>query len=276
MSLPSAQASALTVRSFEATPLAMRLANAAIAYASYLQKAIVPWNLAVYYPFSTDLNLPLVAFSLALLFALTALAFEFRRRYPYFTIGWFWYLGTLIPMIGLVQVGLQQMADRYAYFPFIGLYLALAGFVTSRRAAVAIVGVYGVLGFVQTSYWHDTMTLLDHTASITSDNSFLRLALGDGLMAEGRLDEAMEQYRKAVTLAPADPAIHCKWAEALFRYDTPESRAASTKSHWPWMTKRERRIGAWACIISARKTWPRRNESSNWLWPPILATRRTI
>ena len=83
----------------------MRLANAAIAYVSYLQKAIVPWNLGVYYPFSTDVSLPLVAFSLALLVALTALAFEFRRRYPFFTIGWFWYLGTLVPMIGLVQVG---------------------------------------------------------------------------------------------------------------------------------------------------------------------------
>ena len=111
-----------------------------------------------------------------LLVALTALAFEFRRRYPYFTIGWFWYLGTLVPMIGLVQVGLQQMADRYAYFPFLGLYLALGGFVTSRRAAVAVVGVYGILGFVQTGYWHDTLTLLDHTASVTRDNSFVRLA----------------------------------------------------------------------------------------------------
>ncbi len=218
-----AQASGLSVRSLEAAPLAIRLANAAIAYVSYLQKAFVPWNLGVYYPFSTDLSLPLVAFSLALLVALTALAFEFRRRYPYFTIGWFWYLGTLVPMIGLVQVGLQQMADRYAYFPFLGLYLALGGFVTSRRAAVAVVGVYGILGFVQTGYWHDTLTLLDHTASVTRDNSFVRLALGDGLLADGRLDEALEQYRTAVTLAPADPGMHCKWAEVLFRYDTPES-----------------------------------------------------
>jgi tetratricopeptide (TPR) repeat protein len=169
------------------------------------------------------LSLPLVAFSLTLLVVLTALAFKFRRRYRYFAIGWFWYLGTLVPMIGLVQVGLQQLADRYAYFPFLGLYLALGGFVTSRRAAVAVVGVYGILGFVQTGYWHDTMTLLEHTASVTRDNSFVHLALGDGLMADGRLDEALEQYRKAVTLAPADPGVHCKWAEALFRYDTPES-----------------------------------------------------
>ncbi|HEX4071365.1 MAG TPA: tetratricopeptide repeat protein [Planctomycetaceae bacterium] len=218
-----AQASGLSVRSLEAAPPAIRLANAAIAYVSYLQKAIVPWNLGVYYPFSTDLSLPLVAFSLALLVALSALAVEFRRRYPFFAIGWFWYLGTLVPMIGLVQVGLQQMADRYAYFPFLGLYLALGGFVTSRRATVAVVGVYGILGFVQTGYWHDTLTLLDHTASVTRDNSFVRLALGDGLLADGRLDEALEQYRKAVTLAPADPGMHCKWAEVLFRYDTPES-----------------------------------------------------
>jgi protein O-mannosyl-transferase len=217
-----AQANGLSVRSLVATPLAVRLANAAVAYVSYLQKALVPWNLGVYYPFSSDLSLPLVGFSLALLVALTAVAFTFRRRFPFFAVGWFWFLGTLVPMIGLVQVGTQQMADRYAYFPFLGLYLAVGGFLTSRRAAVALVGVYGVLGFVQTGYWQDTLTLLNHTARVTRDNSFLRLALGDGLLAEGRLDEAMEEYRQAVTLAPADPATHCKWAEALFRFDTPE------------------------------------------------------
>jgi hypothetical protein len=187
-----AQASALTVRSLEAAPLVVRLANAAIAYVSYLQKAIVPWNLGVYYPFSTEVSLPLLAFSVALLVGLTAASLKLRRRYPYLTIGWLWFLGTLVPMIGFVQIGLQQMADRYAYFPFLGLYLALGGFLTSRRTAIAIVGVYGVLGFVQTGYWHDTMTLLNHTARVTGDNSFLCLALGDGLMVEGHLDEAME------------------------------------------------------------------------------------
>jgi tetratricopeptide (TPR) repeat protein len=89
--------------------------------------------------------------------------------------------------------------------------------------AIAVVGVYGVLGFVQTGYWHDTLTLLDHTASVTGDNSFLCLTLGDGLLAQGRLDDALAQYRKAVILSPADPGMHCKWGEALFRYDTPEN-----------------------------------------------------
>jgi protein O-mannosyl-transferase len=218
-----AQASDLTIRSFEAAPLPVRVANAAISYVSYLQKAIVPWNLGVYYPFSVEISLPLVAFSIALLVGFTAASLELRRRYPYLTIGWLWFLGTLLPMIGLVQIGFQQMADRYAYFPLLGLYLALGGFLTSRRTAIAIVGAYGVFGLIQTGYWHDTMTLLKHTASVTGDNSFLCLALGDGLMDEGRPGEAMEQYRKAVTLASADPAMHCKWAEALFRYDTPEN-----------------------------------------------------
>ena len=130
------------------------------------------------------------------LVGLTAASLGLRRRYPYLTIGWLWFLGTMVPMIGFVQIGLQQMADRYAYFPFLGLYLALGGFLTSRRAAIAIVSVYGVFGFVQTGYWHDTLTLLNHTARVTGDNSFLCLALGDGLMAEGRLGEAMEQYRR--------------------------------------------------------------------------------
>ncbi len=217
-----AQSNGLTVRSLDVIPLPLRIANAAIAYTSYLQKAILPWNLGVYYPYSTDISLIRVSAAIAFLVLLTAAAMAYRRRYPFFAIGWFWFLGTLAPMIGLVQVGTQQMADRYAYFSFIGLYVAIAGFVTSRRVAFAAVGVYAVLGFVQAGFWQDTMTLVNHTARVTDDNSFVHFALGDGLMAQGRLEEGLDQYRQAVVVAPWDPGPHCKFGEALFRFDQPD------------------------------------------------------
>ena len=212
-----AQSNALMVRSLDAIPFPMRMANAAVAYMSYLQKAILPWNLGVYYPYSTDLSLVRVGAAIALLVLITAAAFSSRRRDPGVLVGWLWFLGTLAPMIGLVQVGTQQMADRYAYFPFIGLYLAVAALVTSPRVAAAAVAVFAVLGFIQVGYWQDTITLIDHTSKVTTDNSFLHLARGDGLLGEARLPEALEQYRLAVVVAPADAGMHCKWASALFR-----------------------------------------------------------
>lgn len=214
-----AQANSLTVRSLDAIPLPLRVANAAVAYTSYLQKAILPWNLGVYYPYSTDLGLIRVAASVALLTLITAAAIDSRRRWPFFAVGWFWFVGTLAPLIGIVQVGTQQMADRYAYFSFIGLYLAIAGFVTSRAVAVAAVGLAAVLGFIQVGYWHDALSLVEHTARVTDDNSFVRFALGDALLAQGQLDDALEQYRHAVVVEPADPGPHCKFGEALFRFD---------------------------------------------------------
>jgi tetratricopeptide (TPR) repeat protein len=213
-----AQANGTTVRSLDSLPIAVRLATVAVSYASYLQKAIVPWNLGVYYPY-VDVSLSQIAASIAVVVLMTAAAYWARRRYPFFTVGWLWFLGTLIPMIGVVQVGSQQMADRYAYFSFIGLYLACAGFVTSRRAAIALVGVAAVVGYVQVGYWHDTLTLAEHTLQVTEDNTFMRYAMGDALVAEARVDEAMEQYRKPVVLEPWNASTHCKLGEAYQRFN---------------------------------------------------------
>lgn len=212
-----AQANGTTVRSLDSLPIAVRLATVAVSYASYLQKAIVPWNLGVYYPY-VDVSLVQIAASIALVALMTAGAYWARRRYPSYTVGWLWFLGTLIPMIGVVQVGTQQMADRYAYFSFIGLYLALAGFVTSRRVAIAVVGVAAVLGFIQIGYWRDSLTLAGHTLQVTEDNAFMRYTMGDALVAEARVDEALEQYRKPVHLEPWSASAHCKMGEAYLRF----------------------------------------------------------
>jgi tetratricopeptide (TPR) repeat protein len=213
-----AQSNGLAVRSLDVTPLPLRIANAMIAYASYLQKAVVPWNLGVYYPYSTDISLVRVSLAIVLLVLLSAAAIVYRRRYPFYAVGWLWFLGTLAPMIGLIQVGSQQMADRYAYFSFIGLYLALAGFVTSRRVAIAAVGVLAVLAFVQVGFWHDTITLVRHTAQVTDDNAFVRFVLGDALIADNRVDEGIEQYQKGVRVAPDDAGNHSKLGQSFLRF----------------------------------------------------------
>ncbi len=213
-----AQAQGATVRSLDSLPIGVRLVTVAVSYASYLQKAIVPWNLGVYYPYSMDLGPVRIAASIASVVLLSAVAFWTRRRYPFFTVGWLWFLGTLVPMIGVVQVGSQQMADRYAYFSFIGLYLAVAGFVTSRRVAIAVVGIAAVLGFIQVGYWRDALTLADHTLQVTDDNTFMHYTIGDALVAEGRVDDALEQYRKTVLLEPWSAATHCKLGEAYLRF----------------------------------------------------------
>jgi tetratricopeptide (TPR) repeat protein len=220
-----AQSNGLAIRSLDATPLALRVANATIAYTSYLQKAVVPWNLGVYYPYTTDISRMRITAAIVLLVLLSAAAIVYRRRYPFFTVGWLWFLGTLAPMIGLIQVGSQQMADRYAYFSFIGLYLALAGFVTSRRMAIAVVGLFAVLGFVQVGFWRDTIILARHTAKVTNDNPFVHFILGDALIADNRVDEGLKQYKEGVRAAPEDAGNHSKLGQSLLRFgDLAEAR----------------------------------------------------
>ena len=152
-------------------PLRMRVLNAFVVYVAYLAKAFYPQNLAFYYPHpGVRLSLALAGLSAGLLLAMTAAAIVWRRRFPFLFVGWFWYLGTLVPTIGIVQIGIQQMADRYTYFPLIGIYLAVAwtgpllvpaGLLRTRVlpvAATAILVLLAATTFSQVSYWHDSVT----------------------------------------------------------------------------------------------------------------------
>ena len=146
----------------------LRCMNAIYVYAAYLGKTLVPHDLAIYYPhpFGT-LSSVAVALAAALLVAVSAAAVVFIRRLPFLFVGWFWYLGTLVPMIGLVQIGSQQMGDRYTYFPLIGVFLAVtwlvaefvpAGALRTRvlpAAAVASLLLLAATSYSQIGYWHD-------------------------------------------------------------------------------------------------------------------------
>ena len=165
--------------------------NALFVYVAYLWKAVYPHDLAVYYPYAgPELTRTVVALSALLLVAVTVLAVLFVRRCPFLLVGWCWYLGTLLPMIGLVQIGAQQMADRYTYFPLIGIFLA-AGWLVSElapsgawrarvlpAAAIGLLVVLGAAAFNQTSLWADNVVLLRHSKNVTRDHSLAHEYLG--------------------------------------------------------------------------------------------------
>jgi protein O-mannosyl-transferase len=217
-----------STRSLVELPIAIRLLNVILVYALYLKKAILPFGLAAFYPHpGVALNLTKVGAAFILLALITGYAIASARRRPFVLVGWLWYLGTLVPMLGIVQVGIQQMADRYTYFPMLGIYAAAAwllpALLTERvrrwepvrwrvlpTAAAGIVAAYAILGFNQVGHWRDGVTLMRHTLALTPDNSFARFLLGDALADQGQSEEALVEYQHAVRLAPSDP-------EAYFR-----------------------------------------------------------
>jgi len=230
-----AQVRGHSTRSLIELPLWSRCLNGVLVYALYLKKAVLPFDLAAFYPHPAGgLSLTAVAIAVAFLGAVTWFAIKNARRWPFLIVGWLWYLGTLVPMIGVVQVGLQQMADRYLYFPLIGLYAAAAWLVPTlvgsdavrRRilsvTAVGLVTIYATIAFVQVGYWHDGVTLMRRTLEITPDNPYARFALGDALVAQARTDEALAEYQHAVRLAPDDPEGYFRlgWVyQGLRNYD---------------------------------------------------------
>jgi tetratricopeptide (TPR) repeat protein len=230
-----AQARGHSTRSLVEFPLWTRCLNAVLVYGLYLKKALLPIDLVVFYPHpGRGLGLVAVGLSFACLTAITAFTIANARRWPYLLVGWLWYLGTLVPMIGVVQVGLQQMADRYTYFPLLGVYAAVAWLVPALlrkslargrllpMAAVGVVGVYATIALVQIGYWHNGVTLMRRTLAMTEDNSFAHFLLGKALYTESQIDEAIEEFRYAIRLTPDDPEGYSRlgWVfQGLKKYD---------------------------------------------------------
>jgi tetratricopeptide (TPR) repeat protein len=238
-------------------PFSMRLANMLVSYAKYILLTFCPVNLGVYYPFSPS-SLPawqpVAAFVFLAFITITAVRQASKR--PYLIVGWLWFLGTLVPVIGLVQVGGQAMADRYHYIPSIGLFIAII-FAASdlsvvRRssrtlvAAAAVVAllIMGALTWRQTRMWRDSVTLFTHTLSVTSDNLPMQYNLGYVLGRQGKRDEAITHFSEALRISPnfynalinmgITLADQGKVAEAIRYYDQalrvePESAKAHTQ-----------------------------------------------
>jgi hypothetical protein len=200
-----------------------RIANALVSLAAYLGKAFVPVRLAVLYPFPYDGIPPWkpVAASLLLL-AATVLAVRARRTSPWLAVGWFWFVGTLVPVIGLVQVGNQAMADRYTYIPLVGIFLAVAwegwarlsallpgaGRGASAATAAAVLAACLALSALQARHWRDTVTLFSHAIDATGENCLMQNGLGAELYRQKRYAEAEGHFREAIRIRPDHADAH--------------------------------------------------------------------
>jgi tetratricopeptide (TPR) repeat protein len=235
-----AQKAGGAVQSFSQYSLPLRLETAVISYVRYLGKAFWPSNLVALYPHPTQLY-PVwqVVAAVVLLLAISAWVLRARDR-RYLAVGWFWFLGSMVPMLGLVQVGAQAMADRYAYIPFIGLFLMVtwlvADWARSWRIsaawlaipAVSYLLVLGTLTYHQVGYWHDTESFWLRTLALTENNWFAHDTLAGFLSNQGRDEEAFAHYRAALAIWPDDlPAnlniggyeqSHGNMAAAIERY----------------------------------------------------------
>jgi len=209
-----AQNSAGAVRSLEVIPLTSRIANALVSYVGYVGKMIFPLRLAIFYPYPEVILWWRVVGVCFILILICYTAWQVRFRHPYVIIGWFWYLGTLIPVIGLVQVGSQAMADRHAYVPLIGLFIAGVWSVSeflkvylSRNKLVPIVatlliGILFMITWKQIGYWKNSSTLFQHTIDVTTDNYLAHNNLGNAMVHLGKNDEAYQHYTEALRIKP--------------------------------------------------------------------------
>jgi len=186
----------------------LRLANTPISHVRYLGKLFWPADLAVLYPMPTHWAAWKVVAAAALLLALTAAFIALIRRAPYFMVGWLWFLGVLVPMIGLVSMGLQSIADRYTYVPFIGLFVMIAWGAERLRfpgksvVAVAILGVCAVVSWRQTQHWRDTETLFTQCVKVTTNNPEAHYNLALACYLKGDRTNALQHFQEAVRIRP--------------------------------------------------------------------------
>jgi Tfp pilus assembly protein PilF len=218
-------------------PLEHRLPNAIVSYVTYLGKIFWPTKLAVYYPYRATMPPAITVIWMVILALVTAVAFTSLRRKPWLAVGWLWYLGMLVPVIGLVQVGLQAMADRYTYLPAIGIFLMVAWSVGEVRGsrvegqdyvarltnqprllgavALAIVSACAVLSSAQVHTWKDSETLYRHALTVTSDNAIVHGNLGSALIEQHRFAEAAGEFAEALRIKPGYAEAEGNWGFAL-------------------------------------------------------------
>ncbi len=206
------------VSSLDACSFHLRASNAFISYISYIGKMFMPYRLAILYPFPDTIPLWKTAGAFLLIISISFIVIRNMRKHPYLIVGWLWYMGTLVPVIGLVQVGIQSMADRYTYIPLIGLFIIIAWGVsefinkiynhslkllktpiTSIRIKIwlavlsaGLLSVFMAVTWLQTRYWKDSTVLFEHALSVTTDNKLAHYGLGDVLLSQGRFDEAVQ------------------------------------------------------------------------------------
>lgn len=203
-----------TVGSIQEFSIFERISNSLSSYIIYIYKTILPINLAVVYPFPKDPQLILAIFSLLILVGLTWFSFKERKNKAYLIVGWLWYLITLLPVIGIIQVGVQAMADRYTYLPSVGIFIIIVWWIADIAAengtnykiviggTVFIIAALATMTWAQTNKWMNSVTIFEHTLKTTKNNYIAHNNLGRAYEVDGRLDEAIEQYQLAIRIKP--------------------------------------------------------------------------
>jgi tetratricopeptide (TPR) repeat protein len=208
------QAQRATIAPLRALDLHSRIANALVSYIAYIRMTICPAKLTVFYPHTGKIPLWQGVVAAALLIVVSLLIIRWRRRCPYMLAGWLWYLGTLVPVIGLIQVGTQRYADRYTYIPLVGIFIIIAWGVPDllKRihfkkpvlviSAAAVISALAVCTWFQVAYWHSSITLYEHALRVTKNNHLAHNNLGLELKQKGRVNEAMTHFRLALDIFP--------------------------------------------------------------------------
>ncbi len=216
------QRSSGAVREVGQFPLGLRVENAVVSYAIYIVKMFWPARLAVFYPYPHHLPVWQIALSALLLAGVSMVVLRERRSRPYLAVGWLWYLGTLVPVIGLIQAGAQARADRYTYLPMVGLSIMLAwglAEVLKSKAAIsaAIVACLACAALceAQIQYWRNSETLFRHALDVTSGNYLAHHNLGVALADDGRFPEAIAQYQAALQIEPDAANVQTDYGNAL-------------------------------------------------------------
>ena len=229
-----AQSKEGTVASLDYVPLMIRVPNAVVAYASYLGKLFWPVNLAVFYPYEPLLPLWKILFSAAVILCITLMFMTYIKTKPFLFVGWFIYLGTLVPVIGLVQVGSQAMADRYTYLPSVGMAFVLAWGIPSiiesermRKGVLAPVAVIFLLLMMsltwqQCHYWKNSVTLFSHALSVTQNNALANNQLGLAFYEQGRDNEALYHFDQTIRLQPDQDSAYNNRGAIYLKYGRTE------------------------------------------------------
>jgi tetratricopeptide (TPR) repeat protein len=229
------------VVSTESVPMKLRVENALVSYVNYIGKMLWPENLTVFYPFPKMLPMWQAAGAFVLIAFVTVLIIGASKRKPYLAVGWLWYLGTLVPVIGLMQVGLwPAMADRWAYVPLIGLFIIIAwgtpeivarwrykeiGLAT---AVVLVLFIVWATTWIQVRYWTNSITLFEHAIAVDSNNPIAHYNLGAELAERNRIAEAVYHYTEALRIDPDYAAAHNNLGVALVN----QGRSAEAINHY--------------------------------------------
>jgi tetratricopeptide (TPR) repeat protein len=217
----------------DSLPITTRVSNALVSYVAYVWQTLWPARLAAFYPLADIPAWQVIAAALVLL-VISFLAMRLLRSHPYFPVGWFWYLGTLVPVIGIVQVGTQSRADRYTYIPLVGIFILIAwgaADVAQRwpRAKPALISSCTLacaacftLTLFQIRHWKDSQALFEHAIQVTSDNYVAYNGLGIAFRHQDRLEDARTNYEQAIRIRPQFPDAHTNLADVLLLQGHPE------------------------------------------------------